>query len=548
MAPGYVVASLMAIVLLVSAVDARIKFFIDNTIAQAPTYDLYQISTPSYNYTGPLLLPSFSDDPDADACTLKPLNSSRDRAVQGDVMQQEGVVSVIGVPWKTADAAGCGTYAHLASSVAALNSSVTAAAYPGIQLLVVFIDSPLSGGPFRDPYTNHKRNLPDGKPAVTTALVPMKKEPSLPGLLESWANPDTYSTVVVEVTEEPGPWNEVFFTREYTATVWILMAINVCMIFCALVPIVKMLVRWEFTLDLRNGVSVASVLATILFSSTLPLRYPTMAYTQLLLTTSLFYNLGFGTLMLLWGRILASIRGNRGMLLLKLVIGLWIMISLFSYISQMITLRKEYSPALLKYVLASSYALSSGQVLLALSFLYYGGAFYFQRRAYKIPSRTRKALARITLVAVLGFFTYIIFAVANQVIIYDKSFENTKTALAYMLLGMLGNTLRAFALLFAIGPRGSSDSRPFQGSTDGSDGTLNDWRTAGHTTASAKFRPSDSCESKTAVDDASSNGAQLVRVHASADLAASSLSGGIDQSLIHKAPPPMVLRVVQHDV
>jgi hypothetical protein len=103
------------------------------------------------------------------------------------------------------------------------------------------------------------------------------------------------------------------------------------------------------------------------------------------------------------------------MIVLKIVIALWAIISLFVYISQIITL--PMVPTVTSEILfkVRGYMLSAGQITLATTFFYYGeylstttlslspiitisikgGAFYLQRRVYKISTKTRKALGKV---------------------------------------------------------------------------------------------------------------------------------------------------------
>jgi hypothetical protein len=87
----------------------------DPALAKLPTLstqDYFEVSTPNYNYTGPLLLPRFRSAINSQDCTLA-FNQISDNKISPSIAGKQYHASIIGVSWEDAVAAKCKTYAQV---------------------------------------------------------------------------------------------------------------------------------------------------------------------------------------------------------------------------------------------------------------------------------------------------------------------------------------------------------------------------------------------------------------------------------------------------
>jgi hypothetical protein len=112
----YIHFVLILLILLITTADhaaARMKFAYKSIAYQLPTYDLYQIETPYYEATSPLLLPIFNISDPAPCKLAIPPPRNISMSLPSGTNQSSSTAGIVGIHWALAEHAGCRTYTQV---------------------------------------------------------------------------------------------------------------------------------------------------------------------------------------------------------------------------------------------------------------------------------------------------------------------------------------------------------------------------------------------------------------------------------------------------
>jgi hypothetical protein len=169
--------------------------------------------------------------------------------------------------------------------------------------------------------------------------------------------------------------------------------------------------------------------------------------------SSFFFALAFYLLLLLWSGILSQVQKTAFYSPLRLAIYFAMLSAISNAIFGLIWLSVWPTPGMTKVQNIARFVIPGSQAIVACLFLFYAIRFQLRRTDYNASRDTRRALTKLSWLAVLGFFTFIVKAATNFAG-GDTSVAGSIPALAAVFISAdVAALARAFGILLILGIR-----------------------------------------------------------------------------------------------
>ncbi|RKP08867.1 hypothetical protein THASP1DRAFT_29330 [Thamnocephalis sphaerospora] len=409
----------------------------DGRTIQAPTYDYFEVDPPAYAVSGGLALPRFEP---SSACTLR--TDSQATGLRN--------ASIVSFTWREAASAGCETIAHAAAAVKTYGIAISSAggAAPALFLLML-TDKPSKGpsGGVDGRYQATRLSIPDGAPAVLTALLPADRTDAVYQFIGS-GRIDAISAVA---SKEKGPWNELFLSPLYRGFTITIIVLNSAFLLCSLWKLVLAVREGGFVLDRRNAIYFAGVASCILSLVYLPMRKLQLLRIILFQVGGLISAMAFYGLLLLWVRILEAVQHGIRVWPFYTISYVTMILQVLGFALMMcsatigLPARAESLNVILWQLIPMAQLISGGL------FFYYAYKFSPGRQQFQASQKTCRALRQLSHIAIAGLFSFLLVAVNNAVTLFFIPNNGMMILAIGYHLQEISRTIRFAALLLLLG-------------------------------------------------------------------------------------------------
>jgi hypothetical protein len=359
--------------------------------------------------------------------------------------------TILFVYWNAAVAAGCRIVSEVAEAAVIFNSSLPDAGIPPATMLMIYTSRNYPGtigGPIGESYVSRDARMSDGQPAIDTVLVAPEDAVTF---YKTFA--DVLDPVTATVVQDLGPWNRVFLSPIYRAFVWIMFAVNVVILLYALLRIARVVISGSFRLDLRTVVFVMGLLSAVFFVMAIPMRMQTWLRYTLELSSSALYTIAFYFLLFLWSGVLSRIQQDKSFVPFRVTVYVCLANALFYIVVSFLWLNMWPNDVIsaIRAVLRIWYPLTQSAV--ALLFLVYAIRFNLRQHDYEVSKAAKSALRKLSHLCIIGFITFLLFAITNVVGGQPELVGDVKVVLAIAIVNDIGITVRGAAILLLLNVR-----------------------------------------------------------------------------------------------
>jgi hypothetical protein len=305
----------------------------------------------------------------------------------------------------------------------------------------------LLGGPISTPYLSHSISLPDGQPPMDVNFI------SFEDSVLYMSKFRMASEVLVDLSYNAGPWNDFFLSTGYIAYRWVFFGLNCLMIAYGLYRLFLAATQGTLKADQRTIIFLGGLISAMMFGVALTLKRQTQLYFILEQVSSFFFALAFYLLLLLWSGILSQVQKTAFYSPLRLAIYFAMLAATVNFAFGVFWLTNQVTATMAKVQNVFRFIIPSSQAIVACLFLFYAIRFQLRRTDYNASRDTRRALTKLSWLAVLGFFTFIVKAVTNFAG-GDNSVAGSIPAVAAVFVAADVAALgRAFGILLILGVR-----------------------------------------------------------------------------------------------
>ncbi|KAI8057780.1 hypothetical protein BDF22DRAFT_9609 [Syncephalis plumigaleata] len=301
------------------------------------------------------------------------------------------------------------------------------------------------GPPSELPYTTYASTFPNGAPPINMALLPAGN------ILDKLASNNTItSPIITYLQEEPGPWNEAYFSTERMVFVYTLVFINV---FVGVREFIRFLWKkrsWDNWTRTHHIMFWLAVVSSILCTLTLILSPVSPTYIWIQTPLSILIGTAFHMFLICWCRVIARIENSRIVVAIYYILWPFYLFSVTMLIMHRIFSIMPYSPRSMIVFNISYYATSGMQVVWIVTFFYYIYIFWSKSRMGGINKATRKLLFQIVRVCSIFVTGIIVGLIANELIRGKIWRQSVASDTARSLLSQVSITIRTVAMILAL--------------------------------------------------------------------------------------------------
>ncbi|KAI9595190.1 hypothetical protein BDF19DRAFT_465709 [Syncephalis fuscata] len=275
---------------------ASITFSHNSAKHNYSTYDPLMVQVPYYRFSGPIHQPQFIDDQD---CKFSQVD-----AAHKTFSNTSSTIAVI--TELSAINHGCKTIAQISAAVADHSQATESLGLTPLSALLILLqenDSDVSGGPSNLLSISHKPSIPDGKISIPTALLPAKNLNSFMVAMEESAG-----SLSITLEQESGPWNSIFFSANYSAARWFLVAICGYFMAYSLVKVALLLRSRTIRFEKSTIVLALAMVASSLIIAVISMNQYTLASTVMRCIGNIVIWFAFYFTIYTWSSILNEIR------------------------------------------------------------------------------------------------------------------------------------------------------------------------------------------------------------------------------------------------
>jgi len=303
------------------------------------------------------------------------------------------------------------------------------------------------GGPVSTPYLSHSFSVPDGQPPMDINFI--TSEDALAFSVKFRMTRE----VVADLKYEQGPWNDFFMSTGYITYRWVFFGLNCIMIFYGLYRLFLASTQGTLKADQRTLIFMSGLMSAMMFAVALTLKRQTQLYFMLELISSFFFAMAFYLLLLLWSGILSQVQKTPFYSPLRLAIYFAMLAAISNLVFGLIWLSITPTQTITTIQNVFRFILPASQAIVACLFLFYAIRFQLRRTDYNASRDTRRALTKLSWLAVLGFFTFIVKASTNFAG-GDASVAGSIAAMATVYIAAdIAALARAFGILLILGVR-----------------------------------------------------------------------------------------------
>ncbi|KAI9228222.1 MAG: hypothetical protein DHS80DRAFT_31031 [Piptocephalis tieghemiana] len=400
----------------------------------------FNVSTPDYflrpthHYTrsGPLLLLTLTKDCAVDSSliplyTPSPNASSSSLHTNDDDINNDNNSTILLVLSQQATTQGdCSSYAVIADTVHAHIPQIQLAHWPSPRTLVILTDvhdeKGVFGGPLGDP---RARSFTDPSaterlPQIDTSLMDRSSSIQLLDVIHvsrntSLVNHGLDPPPIAIISQEMGPWNDLFLNPSWMAISWCASIINLLILLYGLYRLIISLRGGWFILDLRHFLFLLALIATA-FTTVFPvLRLFTTARIILEYTAYPIQSLIRTLSLLLWSKVLWGIRYSLSTSLIQAGIISGFIASLWEWAWGLISWLGPQTPSVYIITRVTQIILPIIHFSLGAIFAFYTIQFWRHGKSRILSHRSVKILHQITKIAGAGCFLYLLIAITTLV-------------------------------------------------------------------------------------------------------------------------------------
>lgn len=289
--------------------------------------------------------------------------------------------------------------------------------YPSPDTLVLIREIPDfipidPGSPLMD-YTSRSFFVSDGPPEpsfVKFLQVDLVGFKELVGMLRN------NTEMLVEVTQEPGIWNDTFFSAAYLSGLGIFMVATFFILIVACYQIFVNICDKVVVLDLRNTIFFMGFFSALLVLTISGLRIFSLAARVIDTVQSFLSEVAFHLLLYFWSVFLMTLTRSKKVYFFRVIVVISMTATVVGKVYNMTYLFVESTQAVQNAAnILFGFIIAPVQGVLAVVFLIFAFLFYYKKKTLGIQSEsTLKSLDRLTWLAVAGFLCYLILALLNS--------------------------------------------------------------------------------------------------------------------------------------
>ncbi|KAK9765488.1 hypothetical protein K7432_006141 [Basidiobolus ranarum] len=359
--------------------------FTSGALSYFSSYDFYQDSPDSYNFTSILLKAEILD-----GCRISPFSSNNTQLTYNNVSTM-----AIFISWKEASAKNCYEFSDIVSLLASLSKQLQSFNYPTLKVAVFTstLESKFSfGNLYHESYGNYFRDKPSD---IYLTIVAKDHGDILSNLLNAARNPP-----VIQIWKEPGPWNRLLQSPGFAVMQWLYFACSILFLIYITYRLYCFYVIHRIFIDVRVGIYVASF-AYLLIGVCVDANKINGVVGQIAIYVSwLVGYLAYGGLLLTWGRIVLEMHGRTQRLrifytLLYFCMGNFTLVVILLIVGVSSKIAIVYKIAVIMMTNEVPVLFLLNAVLLG----YYGCSFLRNLKVLELSARSQHCMRKLTLLA-----------------------------------------------------------------------------------------------------------------------------------------------------
>ena len=304
-------------------------------------------------------------------------------------------------------------------------------------------------GPINTAYLSHSPMAGDGPPVLPTLFVALADMAIMSTTFKALG----ITEWKVNMTAQAGPWNAVFLSSGYIAYQWVMFGVLCAMIVFSLYRLFLATAQGTVKLDQRTAIFVGGLISSIMYAVAFTVRRETQLFFILDVIAQFIFSVAFYMLLMLWSGILQQVQKGKPLTPLRVAILLAFLIMVYNLVETIVWLSVWPTPGLDMAHEVARYLVPISQLIIGLLFLFYAIRFQLRKNSYNTSRDTRRALTKLSWLAILGFISFILKAIANFLVGDPNVYNSVTGVLICYVLADVAALLRAFAILMILGVR-----------------------------------------------------------------------------------------------